>query len=259
MNKKSKSHIVPVSWPEAKTDFREMAEYGVSILTKRVTDILAVKPSVTIAPKFAAFPALLMRVAVMLGPDSCVTAIQQMDALFVRARDEFSKGITKHNRISVTGILNYVNVARCCGATVDFSDQTMVEWLGELLPHQEAFTEFECETLALASLACHQPNWVLSYLNGEAERDFTPGRVFGPNVYGMILYLLVAEQHKAVTSDVEPAWNDFLLAFPRKLEAKTLEWPDLAWAARVYYCDFLGVDTPKVLTRLHEQVQELIQ
>lgn len=259
MNKKSNFDSIPVSWSEAKINFRETAEYGLNIFKEEVEELLAVKPSVTIAPEFATFPTLLMRVAVTLGPDPCIASIRQMGALFARTKDEFSKSISKHNRISAIGVLNFVNLARCCGEKVDFSDQEMMEFLAKLLSYKGVFTEFECETLALASLAYRQSDWALAYLDDEADKDFIAGRVFGPNVHGMILYLHSAQQHQAKAPEIEPAWKDFLLAFPRKLAAKTLTWSDLAWAARIYYCNFLKLDISEVIPSLHKQVRELMK
>lgn len=93
-------------------------------------------------------------------------------------------------------------------------------------------------------------------------KDFVPGRVLGPNVHGTILYLLdllAAQKHRAEARDIEPVWRDFLQAFPRKLAAKTLTWPDLAWAARAYYCGFCGAESSQVLPSLYNDVQELMQ
>ncbi len=62
--------------------------------------------------------------------------------LHALGRKEFSKGIAKHNRVSAVGVLNYVNVARCCGIEVDFRRKSGVLVLDEPTASLDAEAEY---------------------------------------------------------------------------------------------------------------------
>lgn len=152
-----------------------------------------------------------------------------------------------------------MNAARCCGADVDFSDEQIAEWIEKMMPHKEALTEFERETLALASLMSGRTVLVIAFLDDEPGERFCPRPRLRAERSRHDSLSPCAQKHRAEARDIEPAWRDFLQAFPRRLAAKTLTWPDLAWAARAYYCEFFGAESSQVLPSLYNEVQELMQ
>ena len=79
---------------------------------------------------------------------------------------------------------------------------------------------------------------------------FEPGRTFGFDHPGFIDYLGAACAVGAGFVDLAPAWHDFLVHFPHKLAARTIEWTDLLLAARVVH----GTDCGAAL---HAEVRAL--
>lgn len=89
-----------------------------------------------------------------------------------------------------------------------------------------------------------------------APANFTPDATFGFNVQAFTHYLAKAVEVGAPMAAVQAAWDEFLLAFPPKVAARTLDWPDLLSAARVFYATIGGRSVGEVAAALHADVRE---
>jgi hypothetical protein len=81
--------------------------------------------------------------------------------------------------------------------------------------------------------AAQLPSFVPQFLGSNSTNAFVPGKIFEFNIPGLIHYLAAAIKNGASFEDVAPAWKSFLLAFPYKLVAQTVQWFDLLFVGKI--------------------------
>jgi hypothetical protein len=192
--------------------------------------------------------------AVALGPEEFLPLFPPLDKHLGSSLRELGSDITGDDVVRALGLLNYLNIARCCGAQVPRKAVGLEQkWLPQLAQFSDGYTEGESKTLALAALAAARPDLVPAFIGGRAlPSNIKPGETFQFNVQGFVRYIAVAMREGAAPEAVEPAWRDFVECFPRKLASQTLRWVDLLWAARAMMEHFERRPAETVAAALHE-------
>ena len=159
-------------------------------------------------------------------------------------------------RLAAFYTLSYLNVARCCGASVPAqSEEIEGRWLRDLAKMRDSFSEPALHTLAFAACAARIPAIVPTLVGAkQGLPKFTSGETFGFNVPAFALALAAAIDEGAGYVDVEMAWLDFVHRFPIKLDTDMLDWPALLWAARAVYATIGGIPVSEVGDELHRLV-----
>jgi hypothetical protein len=176
--------------------------------------------------------------------------------LLERAVGEFKCGIARGDSVAAIGVLNCINVVRCCGGALPpNTPQVEKDWPPQPAQDKKDLTEDESRGLAFASLAASNIDLALIFIGGGAlPQRFRPGEKFQFNVQGFVRYLAAAIRQRATAEDIEPAWRDFIDCFPRKLASGTLDWIDLMWAARVVMVHFEHRPVNTAAEALHKLV-----
>lgn len=156
-------------------------------------------------------------------------------------------------------LLSSFNALECGGlVNAPFAGADAGAMLERLAGEAKDLSEPQGHTAGLAAVAAGKTKLVSKFVGGgKLPAKFTPGETFLFNVTGFIRYLAVATDKGATAADVQPAWHDFVRAFPRKLAAETLDWPDLLWAGRIYYHGFEKRPAGEVAGAIRELVSSL--
>lgn len=193
-------------------------------------------------------------IAALAGPEAARAELEKISAAVPQA-------LKMTRMLGSTGAISWlalVNAGECAGApSWSLASQPAAKMLEGVASNRKGLSEVELYSAALAAIAAGETKLVPKLLNTKPAPDFTPGKTFLFNVQGFTLYLAAAKDKGASAADVAPAWRDFVLAFPRKLTARTLGWNELLWAARIYFHDFEKRPAAEVAGALHAQVSAL--
>ena len=246
---------VPVTWSELLAAARVTAPYDLNDL-RELPARIGSKPLRFVAIKLASAADSLSSAAIVLGPEGCLPFFPLLADYFDRAVADFKSGVARGASVRALGLLNYLNLARCCGAEVPRSADGLEQaWLPQLAKFAGDFTEEESKTLAFAALGAALPDLVPAVIGGGAlPSSFEPGKSFQFNVQGFAHYVASAMLAEATPEQVEPAWHDFVENFPRKLASQTLRWVDLMWAARAMMEHIEHRPAATTASELHEFV-----
>ena len=197
-------------------------------------------------------------VAVLLGPAAARDVGEPLVQLCAKALVEANEFIRVNRPWFTINVLSFTNTAECSGAVSDVLGQApAVAWLRRF--SRESLDDDVAHRAALFALALGEHALAVKLAVGAKlpKRRFTPGKTFGFNVQGFVLYLANALASRAAAADIRPAWDDFVRAFPMKKAAGTLDWNDLMWAARVVLAGFEKRPVASVAQTLHELVVSL--
>jgi hypothetical protein len=254
----SESATVPASWSEliAKVvsnrdrSFRSV-EKDAAWLQSESEDSLAIA---LIGPSWS-----LARLSVTLGPTECAPAFTRFDSNLEAAIELVEARGLNNQFPGAVVVLQYINNARCAGLAVPESAVgAEAKWLPALAPYQSQMSDKDSYTMALAALALGAFDLVPTFSGGGSlPASIEPGQKFQFNVQKLIRYMAAAAVQGAKVDDVSPAFREFVLTFPFKLGAKSLDWTDLLYAARAYYVHFERRPAETVAQTLHELVTSI--
>ena len=251
---------VPVTWRDLVLSHGDqMGAWLESIRKVPSTVPMLAKPPFAVADAFAAPAALLAEALALLGEEPCRPYLD----LLLPFLPEAVAGLDpdKPGRsLSAAGLIGFLQVAECLGAGIDPDHLAAAgRWLRQLTERTSPPPERERFSFALAAVALGEEELVPSFLpGGPLAPAIQPGEAFQLNAHGFIRYLASAARQRASLEDVRPAWESFLDAFPRKLAAQTLSWPDLLHAARAVFGRIGGVPADRVGRELHKSVMQAV-
>jgi hypothetical protein len=201
----------------------------------------------------------LAELAVGFGPQS----VRPLFALFeqpLQAELKVRAAGTKEPLLVTTlGVLHYVAVARCCdGALPREAIAIEKDWLPFLASRKGDMEEKESYSMAFAALALGAFERVPGFIGGgPLPASVEPGQKFQLNVQKFVRYMAAAAARGMKAEEVAPAFREFVLVFPLKVGAKSLQWIDLMHAARAYYVHFERRPVETVAQTLHELVTSI--
>lgn len=157
--------------------------------------------------------------------------------------------------MSAVGFLSFLNVVECAGSISSPLDGVDAKALiGAVVKGKAGLSEKELHRAAFAAVGTGGDALVPKLLGHKSKDTFEPGRTFGFNSVGFLQYLALAQAEGANAEAVAPAFDEFVRAFPRKLGAGTLDWPELLWAARGHLHRLGGTPVSQVVAELHDKV-----
>jgi len=246
----------PVTWPEVVATIGSTYEKGLSFFDDLDERIKATKSPQYAAGNLGGFAISLSALAILRG---CVAVAKQLAAVaphVPRIIAELDHPSARDAAIPTINALSYLNVVRCCGGRAPAeAEDAEQRWLDQLAREARELTEPERHTLALAACAAARPTLVPTFADLKGLPDsFVPEQTFGFDVPGFAAYLASGIDRGATYQDVEPAWLDFVHRFPYKLDARSLDWPALLFAARAVYVLLGELPEGEVAEELHKLV-----
>jgi hypothetical protein len=182
-----------------------------------------------------------MAAALLLaGNDACRPLAEQIQRGVELGVASMNRTPTAGGVLPRLGLLSLVSALECAGlAAQPYAGADAPAAVDGIVAGIEDLVEPFRHTTGLAAVATGRTALVPKCVRGgKLPARFKAGESFQFNVPGFVRYLAVAADKGAAAADVEPAWLDFVSAFPHKLAAETLDWSDLLWAARIYYHGF---------------------
>ena len=245
----------PVTWPDVIATLGAKEESGLAAYAELPERIQRAVPPRFAGGRLGGFDAAIAAVAVLRGPAVALPQLERIAPLIPLIVRQLGDVLDKDRVASALFTLYYLNAARCCGATVpDAARQAELRWIPQLVELRRPLEEADRHTLALGACAASLPAVVGTLADTRVPRTFAAGQAFGFDVPGFAGYLAAATEHGASYQDVEPAWLDFVHRFPYKLDARTLDWPALLYAARAVYATIGGLPEAEVADELHRLV-----
>jgi len=242
---------IPVSWPELFADAARL----LAPLRERCAEVagLAGVGGADVALFLATLDTAVAGVALLSGPDECAQVTQAtLPAFEAVARDLAPDGYLMSPG-ELIDLLAYQHVAATCGAAPGASLDP-ARALTTLAGAPADTAGFELR-LTLTALATGQD--ARAGFSPPHAFEYAPGAMFGPNAEGFVHFLRLALKAGASFADVEPGWRSFVLLFPRKLAAGTLDWPDLLLAGSVVHHRFGGLPLDQVAGRIHQTLRAM--
>lgn len=249
------SFSIPASWSELITKNTANRDRRVQLLAEDAAE-LQTQDEFLPGVAFDAPARSLAVLAVVLGPVACRALFIQFDsalqtALKLMACKPFDVGLA--GRIAV---LHYINSARCSGTPLpEPALSAEGTWLPALSAYKDRVPEKVSDAMAFAALAFGRFELVPTFIGGgPLPASIEPGQKFQFNVQKFVRYMATAAVRGAKAEDVLPAFREFVLVFPFKLGAESLDWVELLYAARAYYVHFEHRPVETVSQTLHELV-----
>lgn len=242
---------VPLTWPELLERRCENPDEALTVdIPEMIGEIGETNGSLYAEP----FASVVAGIILCVGAERCRSALRPAVAVLRQKMSSEFRGINKKNAGRAKGFLDCINLLRCLGEPAPLSEDA---WLAALAKYDKQFDEFRSQTLALAALATGQTELVPVFVGGgKLPKSFKPGQSFQFNVQGFARYIAVAINQGATAEDVQPAWEELVEVFPRKLAAETLDWVDLFWAGRAMMVHFEKRDAGEVAQALYDYVRE---
>jgi hypothetical protein len=244
----------PLTWPEVIEQLAPVFEEGLFFYDDLPQEIAGAKPPRYGGARFGGFDTTMAALAVLRGPKRVASIIDKMAPSLDVAIEQIGPTLDRNRYLAAYFTLNTMNVARCCGCAVPKNAAALeADWLEQLTEWTKQLPEPDRHTAALAACAANKTKLVPTFAELPAlDKSFTAGQTFAFNVPAFAGYLAVAIDTSASYQDVELAWLDFVHRFPYKLEASTLDWPALLWAARAVYTTIGKLPEDEVAAELHK-------
>lgn len=244
----------PLTWPEVIEQLAPVFEEGLFFYDDLPQEIAAAKAPRYGGARFGGFDTTMAALAALRGPARVAPIIDTMAPSLDVAIEQIGPTLDRDRYLAAYFTLNAMNVARCCGRAVPKAAVALeADWLEQLAKWTTQLPESDRHTAALAACAANRTKLVPTFAELRAlDESFTAGQTFGFNVPAFAGYLAVAVDAGASYQDVELAWLDFVHRFPYKLEANTLSWPALLWAARAVYTTIGKLPENEVAAELHK-------
>ena len=254
----SESSAVPASWSELIAKIISKRDRSFLSLEKDAAQ-LRTTDAEWLAVDLDAPARSLARLSVALGPAACASAFALFDSSLQAAIKALAARSFSDEWLGALAVLQYINSARCAGVAVPESARSAeAKWLPELVPYLGRMSEKESYKVALAALSLGAFELVPTFLGGgPLPASIEPGQKFQFNVEKFIRYMAAAAVRGAKVDEVSPAFREFVLTFPFKLGAESLDWSDLLYAARAYYVHFERRPVETVAQTLHELVTSI--
>jgi hypothetical protein len=243
---------VPVTWPELRSS--GIGERWLDPL-RRLPEELS--DDIADPPKDLGLQAMqCASVVTLLGGEVLRPTIDMIRPKLEYARRALEVNLGGRSPTVRLGLLSALNALECGGLlAAPFGGLDAGGMLDRLAGEAGDLPEPERHTGGLAAVAAGKTKLVSKFVGGgKLPAKIQPGETFAFNVPGFVRYMAVAADKGVSAAAVEPAWLDFVSAFPRKLAAETLSWPDLLWAGRIYYHLFEKRPTSEVGKAVRELV-----
>lgn len=226
---------IPVTWSALLADDLDLLREDLEAIEEVPAEIEVVRPPWLRSGRFSSPALSLAHAAVVLGAEACRPGIEILLPLLPVALRDFENGIDNTNRGSAQHLLSFFNTTACCGIDLPVTAEGAAhEWPSLLAQFAHLVSDTERQTLALAAIINGHGELIPSIIgSGALDQQFVPGVTFDFNVQGFIRYLAVAYRDRVAFADVEPAWLNFVHRFPHKRAARTVEWCDLLYVARI--------------------------
>jgi hypothetical protein len=244
----------PLTWPEVIDRIAPVYEEGLFFFDDLPKDIAESVPPQFGGDRLGGFDTTVAALAALRGPARVSTIMAKIAPSLAFVIAQVGPELDRSRCLAAYFTLSYMNAARCCGGVVpeDAADVELV-WIEQLAARSRDLPERDRHTAALAACAAGRGDLVPTFADLKAlDQSFEPGKTFGFNVPAFAGYLGTAVERGASYQDVELAWLDFVHRFPYKLEANTLSWPALLWAARAVYATLGGLPENEVAAELHK-------
>jgi hypothetical protein len=243
-------NAIPTSWSELIEKSKSYLDEALGYATEDVP-WLSSSPPRRIERLLHTPASWICRVAVLRGPAACLETLSRFAPHLPPTVAPIASDWDE-NQVEAVAALEFIEVARACGATVPaeavrFENEavTALSRLGNELFDKER------EVMAFAALAIGAIDRLPAFLNGRPPTRFEPGRRFQLDVEQFLWYLAAAQKARAAPADVEPAWLDFIRNFPRKLGTRALDFTHVMIAARAYYAMIEGRPVERVAASVH--------
>ena len=191
-------------------------------------------------------------VTALRGPQPVAELVRAHAPAFQRALGYF-RTPSADEYVYARCALGYGLLARAVSAAPR-SELDVAPWL-RALALQPPGDSNEGRFFALLCAAVNLPELVAAFVDGRPDPAFEPERTFGFNVQGLAHYLAAAGPAGAAFTDVQPAWNDFMVSFPHKLAAGTLDWSHLLVVSATVFHHIGGAPLATVGSLLHAEAQ----
>jgi hypothetical protein len=202
-------------------------------------------------------PTFLACMLALEGPAACKPSLERGQAHYEYLLNLMGPKPGGVNSVIAASVLQWEMLCMACGVEVPRITERKAFF--DMLRKERAFVASGSPTLAFLAIAEGRPSDVSVWLDGKPVKRFTARETFGFDAPGFAQYLVKAVKVGAPLEDVMPAWDDFVVCFPRKLSAGTLDDPDLVAAARVVYETIGKMPTREVARLLHEKIMSLVQ
>jgi hypothetical protein len=245
----------PVDWPTLVERQGPEYEQELGVFADLAEELAEETGSDEAGGALAGFDDTVSALAVLRGPEVTRPVIEQVAPAIPRLLALLAPVPTEGARLGAYYTLNYLNAARCCGASVGGAGVDAERaWLPRLAAYRAKLTERERHTLAIAAAAAGLPDEAAQFAGLGRRKEFSPNVTHAFDVPAFAVYIATAVEAGASYQDVEPAWLDFVHRFPYKLDTGMLKWPSLLWAARAVYAAIGKLDDDEVATELHRLV-----
>jgi hypothetical protein len=249
------SRSVPASWSELITKITASRDRRFQVLAENAAELQSASDSM-LAVDFGAAADLVAGLSVVLGPAACRHTFTLFDSGLQAILGLLAGRSFEHGLVGGLSVLRYIHSARCSGARLPApAVKAEVEWLPAFVPHRGRVAEKYSDAMAFAALALGRFDLVPTFLGGgPLPASIEPGQTFQFNVQKFVRYMATAAVGGAKAEEVLPAFREFVLVFPFKLGAESLDWGELLYAARAYYVYFEHRSVETVSQTLHEFV-----
>lgn len=257
-------------WRALATRYRSRQDNDLTRIRNLWPKLLDVARDNDKAGVFEGMPDTLARRVALLGPGSVREGLSGvlpgLEAVLARMDPEPGEDDAPY---TVT-MLSMVNALRCCGApgaegetwirapgspaVADADDDRERRWLAAAARTTGRASGRQGRgQVALAAAGAGLPDAALAAADDEV-RPYHPEAAYGCDLASLAAHLAGAQQAGAGIEGVRSAWDSFLRDFPAELEAETVQWLDLLWAARAVYAALGGEPVGEVGAALRREI-----